>query len=399
MNADEHVERYRDFIEANGNSPNVCAMYFKRVRTFLGKRPEAMLAGEAELRRIVDDYIDSTPVTSGLGVTATAIRYYWTMRFGRPYFKRFDPRNYPEDPGIEAECREFETHLRSTGRLSEATIRGRASKVRQFLYIMFPGGTFSREKVELACVMRYLSEGIAHASASTKRGFCTEVRAYARFLCASGFEATAGPIVKVALKGPLPNDPLPRLISEGDLLAIVESVDSETSRGKRDLAMLLLMGALGLRRSDVALLKLDDVDWANGFVHVRDSKSLSDRSLPLDAETGAALEDYVLNARSRDGGSRSLFLPDGNEEGDTSMAFSQVGRAMSLLSEKAGVKFPGTHSMRRAVATNMLNNGIGIKPIADILGHEDIGTTMGYLRVDLARLRKAASPWPKEVSR
>ena len=173
MNADEHVARYRDFIEANGNSPNVCAMYFKRVRTFLGKRPEAMLAGEAELRRIVDDYIDSTPVTSGLGVTATAIRYYWTMRFGRPYFKRFDPRNYPEDPGIEAECREFETHLRSVGRLSEATIRGRASKVRQFLYIMFPGGTFSREKVELACVTRYLSEGIAHASASTKRGFCT----------------------------------------------------------------------------------------------------------------------------------------------------------------------------------------------------------------------------------
>lgn len=399
MNTDEHVARYRDFIEANGNSPNICAMYYKRVRTFLDKQPEAMSAGEAELRRIVDDYIDSTPVTSGLGVTATAVRYYWTMRFEKPYFKRFDPRNYPEDPGIKAECREFEAHLRSVGRLSEATIRGRTRKVRQFLYIMFPDGTFSREKVGLACVTRYLSEGIAHASASTKRGFCTEVRAYARFLCASGFESTAGPIVKVALKGPLPNDPLPKLITEGDLRTLAESADPGTSRGKRDLAMLLLMGNLGLRRSDVALLKLDDVDWANGILRIRNSKSISDRSIPLDAETGAALEDYVLNARRRDAGSRSLFLPDGNEKRGKRMTFSQVGSALSLLSEKAGVKFPGTHSMRHAAATNMANNGVGIKPIADILGHEDIGTTMGYLRVDLARLGKAAFPWPKEASR
>lgn len=397
MNADNHVARYRSFIEENGNSPNVCAMYYKRVRTFLGKHPEAMSAGEAELRRIVDDYIDSVPVTSGLGVTATSVRYYWTMRFGKPYFKKFDSRNYPGDPGIEAECREFEAHLRSTGRLSETTIRDRTRKVMQFLYTMFPDGTFSREKVDLACVMRYLSDGIAHASASTKRGFCTEVRAYARFLCANGFESTAGPIVKVALKGPLPNNPLPKCIDEGDLQTIVEFADPGTPRGKRDLAMLLLMGNLGLRRSDVALLKLDDVDWATGILHIRDSKSISDRSIPLDAETGAALEDYVLNARRRVVGSRSLFLPDGNEEGDASMTFSQVEGALELLSEKAGVKFPGTHSMRRAVATNMVNNGVGIKLVADILGHEDIGTTMGYLRVDLSSLRKAAAPWPEEV--
>lgn len=399
MNADEHVARYRGFIEANGNSPNVCAMYYKRVRTFLHKHPESMKADEVELGRIIDGYIDSMPVTSGLGVTATAVRYYWTMRFGKPYFKRFDSRNYEKDPSIEAECREFEAHLRSTGRLSETTVRDRTQKVKQFLYIMFPGRTFSRNKVDLACVTRYLSEGIAHASASTKRGFCTEVRAYARFLCANGFESTAGPIGKVALKGPMPSDPLPKCISESDLQTLVEFADPGTLREKRDFAMLLLMSNLGLRRSDVALLKLDDVDWANGILRIRDSKSISDRSVPLDAETGTALEDYALNARRRDAESRSLFLPDGNEEGDASMTFSQVGGALNLLSEKAGVKFPGTHSMRHAVATNMVNNGVGIKPIADLLGHEDIGTTMGYLKVDLVSLRKAISPWPKEVTR
>ena len=97
MNADEHLEDFKSFIKANGNSPNVQAMYFKRVRMFLEKRPEAMEAGEQGLRSIVDDYIASLPVTSGIGVTATAVRYYWNMRFGKPYFERYRFDDY-DDP-------------------------------------------------------------------------------------------------------------------------------------------------------------------------------------------------------------------------------------------------------------------------------------------------------------
>ena len=398
MDASKEVDGYRAFIEANGNSPNVCAMYHKRVRTFLDKRPEAMEADEKSLREIVDGYIDSLPVTSGIGVTATAVRYYWTMRFGKPYFERFDSRSYPVNDGIERECDEFEASLRNAGRLSETTVMQRRQKVRQYLYIMFGGRKFERGMVDLASVMRYLSHEIAHTSAWTKRGFCTEIRSYARFLCANGFEATAGPIVRVSLKGPEPADRLPKCISGSEYEAMSDSVDPGTPRGKRDLAMLLLMGNLGLRRSDVALLELDDVDWANGVLHVRNSKSVSDRSIPLDQETGAALEDYVANGRPRDAGSRSLFLPDGLETRRQQMTFGQVGGAIALLSEKAGVKDPGTHSLRRGVATNMINNGVPIKLIADLLGHEDIATTMGYLRVDIGTLRKVASPWPEEVA-
>ncbi len=114
MQVDEHLEAFRGFIGTNGNSPNVCAMYFKRVRTFLGKHPEATTAGEQILRELIDEYIESLPVTSGIGVTATAVRYYWAMRFGKPHFKRFDPRSYPEDQSIEQECHEFEAYLVSS---------------------------------------------------------------------------------------------------------------------------------------------------------------------------------------------------------------------------------------------------------------------------------------------
>lgn len=398
MQVDEHLDAFRTFIEANGNSPNVCAMYFKRVRTFLGKHPEAMTADEQTLREIVDEYIESLPVTSGIGVTATAVRYYWTMRFGKPYFRRFNPRSYPVNQSIERECLEFEAHLMSSGRLSPVTVRQRTTKVKQYLYTMFASVEFERGMVNLASAMAYISEKIAHTSASTKRGFCTEIRAYASFLCANGHEDTAGPITKVALKGPEPMDCLPKCINEEDFEALMNSVDPESARGKRDLAMLLLMGNLGLRRSDVALLALDDVDWANGILRIRHSKSVSDRSIPLDSETGSALEDYVVNARPMSAGSRSLFLPDGLEAKGPRMTFWQVGGAIGLLSEKAGVRDSGTHPLRRAVATNMVNNGVPIKPVADILGHETLATTMGYLRVNVESLRKAAAPWPKEIA-
>ncbi len=387
---------FKTFIRANGNSENVCNLYWKRVRTFLAKHPEAMDMGKDELRGLVEEYISGIPITSGIEVTATAVRYYWTMRFGERWCNRFDPGNYPVDQDIEAECDEFGAYLESLGYLSDRTVADRTRKVKRFLYVMFCG-RFERSNVCLPCVMTYLSEGTQELSASTRRGFCTEVRSYAKFLVSRGCASTAGPIARMRLTGPAIADNLPVCIPDGDYAAMVASIDTSSERGKRDLAMLLLMGNLGLRRSDVALLDVGDVDWANGVLHVRDSKSMSERALPLDSATGAALEDYALNGRPGTA-SRSLFLPCGKESASDRMTFAQVGGAMELVSQKAGVRFRGAHTLRRAVASGVVNGGIPIKFVADILGHESIATTMVYLRIDEERLRLAASPWPAEVA-
>ena len=391
---EEHVGMFKAFIEANGNSENVCNLYWKRVRTFLAKHPEAMELGKEELRELVEEYIDEVPVSSGIGVTATAVRYYWTMRFGERWRNRFDFGDYAEDEDIERECAEFRAFLESLGTLSATTVRDRVQKVRQFLYMEFCGG-FSRDKVCAASVSAYLSSGMAGKSAATRQGFCTEIRSYARFLVSEGHSETAGPVAKLTFTGPAATDRLPSCMPAEDYATVRESIDTQTARGKRDLAMLLLMGNLGLRQSDVALLDLDDVDWANGILRVRDSKSISDRSIPLDEDTGSALQDYVMHGRPR-AASRSLFLPCGNERLGERMGFGQVGGAVELAAQKAGVALHGTHSLRRAVASAMVNEGVPIKFVADVLGHESVKTTMGYLRVDVERLRKAASPWPGE---
>ncbi|MBQ9002687.1 MAG: tyrosine-type recombinase/integrase [Eggerthellaceae bacterium] len=393
---EEHVGMFKAFIDDNGNSENVCNLYWKRVRTFLSKHPEAMELGKEELRELVEEYIGEVPVTSGIGVTATAVRYYWTMRFGERWCNRFDFADYAEDEGIEQECAKFRAFLESLGTLSATTVRDRVQKVRQFLYAEFCGD-FSRDKVCAESVSSYVSGGLSGKSAPTRRGFCTEVRSYARFLVSEGYSETAGPVAELTFTGPAVADKLPACMPASDYATVRESIDTSTTRGKRDLAMLLLMGNLGLRQSDVALLDLGDVDWANGVLRVRDSKSISDRSIPLDEGTGSALQDYVVNGRPR-AASRSLFLPCGNEAPGELMGFGQVGGAIELAAQKAGVMLRGTHSLRRAVVSAMVNGGVPIKFVADVLGYESVKTTMGYLRVDAERLRKAASPWPGEVT-
>jgi site-specific recombinase XerD len=71
---------------------------------------------------------------------------------------------------------------------------------------------------------------------------------------------------------------------------------------------------------------------------------------------------------------------------------------MSLAAGRAGIEtYRGTHGLRRMVATNMVNAGVDPKTIADVLGHERIDTTMGYMKVSLPNLRKVAAHWPGEA--
>ena len=93
------------------------------------------------------------------------------------------------------------------------------------------------------------------------------------------------------------------------------------------------------------------------------------------------------------GPTRALFL---NTAGSP-ITSSQVQTAMSLAAGRAGIDaYHGTHGLRRMVATNMANAGVDAKTMADVLGHERVDTTMGYVRVSVANLRRVAANWPGE---
>lgn len=118
--------------------------------------------------------------------------------------------------------------------------------------------------------------------------------------------------------------------------------------------------------------------------------------VPLVPSVGEAILDYLGRGRLQTG-SRRVFL-------STRPPFSPLtGSAITSLVTRAfaktGVPSPhrGSHALRHAWATRMLEEGRPLKIIADLLGHRSLETTRIYTKVDLGRLRTVPLPWPAEV--
>lgn len=388
----EHLEEFYVHLLENGYSPTASRNYRFRASTFLRLCPEALEAGESEAREIVEGYIAGLPRNTASTIPAAAVRRWWAFRFRKPYRDRIVPSALEASEAIKAELAEFEGYLAAHGNIRAETIRNRVASVKLFLCATFPDGAFERRAITLKDVVDYHTAAATAEGATMRALQSSDLRSYIRFLRWSGIDDI--PLDAVSLNGPARRSrTVPGRLSEEEYEALLASCDTGTERGARDVAMALCMGNLGMRACDVARLTLDDVAWAAGTITVRDSKSKTARTLPLDERTGAAIERYAL-MRGRCDGTRSLFL---NTAGSP-IRSCQVQTAMSLAAGRAGIEaYHGTHGLRRMVATNMANAGVDAKTIADVLGHERVDTTMGYVKVSQPNLRKAAAHWPGEA--
>ena len=399
METREAMQLYENFLVRNGNSDNVRRMYRRRVEVFLDVRPDALEADGEKLRAVCDEYVSGLPVNSATEVAATAVRHFWTMVSGRPYHERLMLSGFERDELIEAEVEAFGAWPGAEGTVGEVVLEQRLRTARQMPCSTFAPGTFDRRSMDVNVVRRHISERSVRLAPSTVGRVVTDIRSYAKLLVACG----VGPARQVALlplKAPSRARNVGPVMGEGDYEAILSKTEGDGARELRDRAMVPLMGNLGLRASDVAGLTLDDVNWTRGPLRVRQSKSVSERTIPIDDTTGSAIEAYVTRARGPQGGTRALFMTAGRERGDGPVTSRQVIRAVKLIAEKAGVRgYHGAHSLRRAVATGMVCAGAPVEVVADVLGHESIQTTMRHLQVDVASLAWACSPWPMEVAR
>lgn len=395
MNMESALSDYKEYMDRTSGSFNVRRMYYTRIETFLDACPEAAVEEDAEVLRVIcERYIDSLPITTATGAGAAAVRHFWTMRTGEQFFKRRLLADFERDESIEMECKGFESYLRRLGCLKESTIVPRVRKVKLFLYTAFCGN-YTREAVTAESIRYYIATEMETKTPASRGGFVTDIRSFARYLTANNCP-WAEAIALLPLKTPSPKGDVKPCVSDEDFAAIVAAADTVTAKGLRDAAMALCMGNLGLRTCDVATIRLEDIDWAAGTLSVVGSKSKSDRSVPLDEATGRAIEAYVTHGRDSTLQSRRLFLPEGGETCAASLTYRQVGKSIRLLAGKAGVHgYCGAHSLRRSAASNMVANGVSVKVVADVLGHETVSTTMAYLRMDAEGLRFACSPWPK----
>lgn len=151
----------------------------------------------------------------------------------------------------------------------------------------------------------------------------------------------------------------------------------------------LLLGlcyGCGLRCGEVRNLRIGDADIERGMLHVRQGKGSKDRVLPLGTMLCRGIKEYLQAERPR----TFLF------EGHNGEAFSQRGAqwVMSQAFKKSGIikQDVSLHSLRHTYATHLLEQGVNILTIKELLGHAHIDTTMIYLHLARPMLNMAFSP-------
>jgi len=250
-------------------------------------------------------------------------------------------------------------------------------------------GSVRTEDLSGADVTSFLLSECDRLTVGSAKGRVAELRAMFRFLYLHGltsrFLSAAVPPVAGWRDTTVPSG-----LSAGDAERLLSSCDRSQPGGARDFAILMLLARLGLRSAEVARLELGDLDWRAGEIVVRGKARRQDR-LPLLADVGEALAGYLAASPPR-AETRRLFLTV--RAPHRPIRPDLVGDVVERACRRAGLPQAGAHRLRHGLATEMLRQGATLTEISQVLRHSDLATTAAYAKVDLARLRQVARPWP-----
>ena len=189
------------------------------------------------------------------------------------------------------------------------------------------------------------------------------------------------------IASPRPWRKLPNVMSVEEVDALITAPDINTLAGARDLAMLELIYATGLRVSELVSLKMSAVDLEVGYLRSL-GKGSKERVVPIGDVAKTAIESYVNNARplfQKKRRSGDLFLTRrGNAM--TRQGFWKILKKYSIKAKIEGAVSP--HALRHAFATHLLERGADLRSVQMMLGHSDISTTQIYTHVLRQRMRE-----------
>lgn len=181
---------------------------------------------------------------------------------------------------------------------------------------------------------------------------------------------------------------LPKVIlSANEIQKLMDAADTRTNQGWRNRIILEILYDTAIRRSELAGLKINDLDLNAGFIHVR-GKGDKERVVPLSARVCRLVETYILMVRpamlhGKDSG--HLILNRWGHPMDPNGVWAAVKRCVELAGIRKNVS---THTFRHTCATHMLKNGAPVRHLQEMLGHESLESTQIYTRVTINDLKQ-----------
>jgi integrase/recombinase XerD len=307
---------------------------------------------------------------------------------------RLEEDERPAD-AVSSLLHRYRRYLQDVRGFSEATVLQHAHTVFEFLKMAVrPGQSvrmLTREHVE-----RYLAQRGRGISRQTMQHVVAHLRAFLRYgiartLIRAGLDAIDTPRT---YRDELP----PRALPWPLVQRLLDSVDRSSRAGWRDYVILHLMAYYGLRASEIAALRIDSIDWDAKTCRVEQRKTQSDLILPLSKHTVALVRQYLRDARSASE-LPQLFLRARRPAGG--LRHYAVCELFYKRAVQSGLPLEGysSYSLRHSFAMRLLQRGVGVKAIGDLLGHHSLEATCVYLRLDMSSLRSVALPLPTQSSR
>ena len=310
--------------------------------------------------------------------------------------QRIAPPSIIDPVAITNELRDVERHLAEVCGLSPTTRYARSRHVRAFLLDQFGARPLRLSRLRRSDVVDFLARYTADWKPQSKQCVVSSLRSYFRFKAIAGEPTTM-------LSAALPRlahwrlATLPKALLPAELACLLRAFDLTSAIGKRDYAITRCCADLGLRTAEIVRLRLEDIDWQTGSLHIH-SKSRRSDPLPLPAPTGRAIAAYLHTARPKSD-ARAVFLRQGPPVGRPVTA-SIVRNAVRYAAVRSGLqhRVSGPHVLRHTLATRLVQRGATLKEIADVLRHRSLDTTALYAKVDLPALSRVAMPWLGRLS-
>lgn len=238
----------------------------------------------------------------------------------------------------------------------------------------------SREQIT-GYMTQLKEKGLAAATIARK---LAAIKAFYRFMTAEGYmDANPAEVVEAGTKG----IKLPRVLSEDEVVRLLNQPDITTAEGFRDRTMLEVLYATGMRVSELINLTLERVDLKMKYI-IAFGKGSKERIVPLGSVAAEFLQQYLEKVRPKlthaGRNTNIVFLAFGGHE-LTRQRFWQIIHAYG---RKANINKALTpHILRHSFATHLLDNGADLRSVQELLGHSDISTTQIYTHLTNKRLR------------
>ena len=174
---------------------------------------------------------------------------------------------------------------------------------------------------------------------------------------------------------------LPKVISEEKILLGIEKLDNIKHK-----ALIMMAYSAGLRVSEVVNLKINDIQSDRMQVMIRQSKGKKDRMVPLSKVLLNTLREYYIMYKPKDWLFEGQFPKTPISTRTAQAVFNQVFKKLGL---PKGISF---HSLRHSYATHLVENGIDVTFVQNLLGHNDVRTTLRYTHVSQAKINQIESP-------